>query len=132
MPNLRARKVTTIPLKKKRGVQQLPQPMFKEVFYVPWQESSDDGNYIRRGGCSLHLNEKQYQQFMEKYNELIPNEVPEEYSLPALLKGKNGIKLKVSPTLYEQIKKRPFGLRLFEHKAQELSRNKQLIYPKKK
>lgn len=51
-----------------------------DAFLMPWEES--DQSWTRPDGCSLHLSEKDYTQFVAEYWATQPDEVPDEYSRP--------------------------------------------------
>lgn len=95
----------------------------EEVVYVSWEES-ERGWGVRPDGCSLHKTESDFDTFLEKYWDTMPDEVPDEYSRPA----GEPMKAYVTKTIYERIKKSKKGVRLWNFEETKAVKAKQLVY----
>ena len=101
------------------------QGKLEEIIYVSWEES-ERGWGTRPDGCSLHLTQKDYAAYLNRYWATMPQEVPDEYSRPA---GRPVIAYARKP-LYNRIKREgDYGLRLYESED-ALVKSNDLIYGK--
>lgn len=100
-------------------------PQLEEVFHVSWIES-ERGWGFRPDGCSLHLTKDDYQKFLKKYWDKMPNSVPDEYSKPS---GEPEI-VYVSPELYKRIQRSYLGIQLGECEEKKLIDKRDLIFKK--
>ena len=94
----------------------------EKITYLEWEES-ERGWGIRPDGCSLHLTEKDAENFEREYWSRMPDEVPEEYSRPA----GNPVNAYVSKKLYDKIKATKNGLRLWDYEEKKYVREKVLF-----
>ena len=97
----------------------------QEIVYVDWTES-ERGWGLRPDGCSLHLNEHEYELFLRDYNRSLPEDVPDEYSFtnkPVVAYSSN--------SLVEKIKTSEHGLRLYGSNLGKFLQQKDLVREKK-
>ena len=102
-------------------------PNLEEVIYVSWEES-ERGWGTRPDGCSLHLTKEDFQAYRDAYWDKMPDRAPEVYSRTA----GEPVPAFVTKKLYHLIKKGENGLRLWEFEEGEATKNKQLIYGKRR
>ena len=99
---------------KENVIESLQQVILREWMDVEtgWGERSD--------GVSLHMTIEDYNNYVRKYWDSLPKEVPYEYSKPCLFGGPTEIC--VSQELYLQVKKSENGIRISQDKVKEIQK----------
>ena len=108
--------------KRKKRNQITNKKNLQEIILVDWEES-ERGWGTRPDGCSLHINSKDYAQYIKNYWARMPKEVPDEYSRPS----SNPVDAYVTQKLYERIKGSKNGIMIYETEMIKLKETKELI-----
>lgn len=94
-----------------------------EAVLITWIES-ERGWGQSPDGCTIHLNEKDYKDYLTEYNADLPDEVPEAYSRP-----EGGLrKVVISEKLHERLLASDNGICLWEKEFKELKNSNQILF----